>query len=125
MRSSPPNSFLCGASQHYVHVPFLAKWISSWPFVRLELETDSFVLRPPRFLRWSGRGKRLRYQEVAEAWIDSKFPPSIRLRLTDLSQGTLEITTPNEGVLKLADRLQKHGVSLREPTGFTHRFLGD
>ncbi len=123
MRSNPPNSFLCGASQNYVHVPFLTKWFFTWPFVRLELETDSFVLGPPRFLRWSRRGKRLRYEEVAEAWIGSKFPPLIRLRLTDLSRGTLEITTLNEGVLELADRLQKHGVSLREPTGFAHRFF--
>jgi hypothetical protein len=124
MRSNPPDSFLCGAGRQYVHVPLLAKWFCTWPFVRLELETDSFLLGAPRFLRWSRRRKRFRYEEVAEAWIGSKFPPSIRLRLTDSSQGTLEITTLNEGVLELADRLEKKGVPLREPSGFAHRFLG-
>ena len=82
--------------------------------MRLDLEPDIFVLRPLGFLRWFRRPIQTRYEAVAEASLRTEFPPNIRLHLTNVSEGTIWITTPNEGVLKLADRLEERGVPLRD-----------
>jgi hypothetical protein len=46
--------------------------------------------------------------------VRSEFPPHIRIRLIDPSSGVIWITTPNEGALKLADRLEQLGVAVRD-----------
>jgi hypothetical protein len=102
--------YRCGVNQGYATIPFFAKWSFTWPFMHLELGPDAFVLRPVRFLRFLRKPLRLQYEAVTDAAVRSKFPPYIRLHLADPSEGVLKITTPNEGALALADRLDAFGV---------------
>jgi hypothetical protein len=77
--------------------------------MRLELEPEIFVLRLVRPLHWIAP-TRLRYAEVAEAQVQTAWVPWIRLRLGDPSRGDIVVTTRNDGVIKLAERLEEHGV---------------
>jgi hypothetical protein len=106
-------SFACGVSQRYASVRFLGRGAASWPFARLVLEEDAFVFGfRPFFLAW-GRPSRVRYEAVSAAGFRGAFPPHIWIRLADPSKGVIWITTPNEGVVKLADRLEQRGVPVR------------
>jgi hypothetical protein len=98
----------------YASVLFFSKGGASWPFVRLCLEEDTFDLRLWRVFPPWGYPGRIRYEAVAEAGLRSEFPPHIRIRLTDPSKGVIWITTPNEGAVKLADRLEQRGVLVRD-----------
>ena len=107
-------TFRCGAAEGYMTVPFLSEWGFSWPFMHLDLRGDSFVLRPVWFLHWLKKSVQIRYEAVADASVRSEFPPHIRMHLADPSTGRLDITTPNEGALTLAARLEAIGVPVRE-----------
>jgi len=105
----PSESFTCGVNKRYASIPFLSRGGgSSWPLMRLELEPEIFVLRLVRPLHWIAP-TRLRYEEVAEAEL-LMGALRIRLRLTDPSRGQIFVSTLNDGVVKLAERLEKHGV---------------
>jgi hypothetical protein len=114
MASQPSESFRCGFYQQYASLRFLSRGGATWPFVRLCLEEDAFVLKLWRFLPPWGFPSRIRYNTVAKASVRSEFPPHIRIRLIDPSSGVIWITTPNEGALKLADRLEQLGVAVRD-----------
>ena len=106
-------TFLCGANQRYARVPRLSRWIVSWPFLRLELAADAFVLRPVRALAWVGT-RRFAYAEVAEAWlVRGRGYARIRVRLSDDGEGILSVTTLNDGARELAERLRAAGVDVR------------
>ena len=77
--------------------------------MRLELEPEIFVLRLVRPLHWVAP-TRLRYEEIADAQLDTGSAPRIHLRLADPSPGDIFVTTPNDGVIRLAQRLEEHGV---------------
>ena len=114
----PPASYLCGAEQRYVRVPQLSKWVFTWPFMRLDLEPDAFVLRPLVLLRWMRRPARRGYDDVVEARLRTRRRYSrIYLRLADDSEGILSITTLNEGVVQLAQRLEERRIPLRRKIG--------
>ena len=103
-------SFTCGVDKRYARIPFLSRGGgSSWPLMRLELEPEIFVLCLLRPLHWIAP-TRLRYEEVAEAQVHTEWAPWIRLHLADPSRGDIVVTTPNDGVIKLAERLEEHGV---------------
>jgi hypothetical protein len=113
MTSQPTESFRCGFVQKYASVRFFSMGAASWPFARFRLEEDAFAFTFwPFFMAWGP--SRIRYEAVAEASFRSKFPPHIRIRLADPSKGVISITTPNEGALKLADRLEQRGVRIRD-----------
>ena len=79
----------------------------------LDLESERFVLRLVRPLGWIAP-TRLRYEEVAEAQLRmGSGTPSIRLRLTDPSRGLIRVITPNDGVIRLAERLDERGVRVQ------------
>jgi hypothetical protein len=111
MTSPTPNSWLCGAGQTYTRVSSLTKWHFDWPFMRLELGPETFVLRPVRVLSWMRKPLQIRYDAVEEA---DTYWSRTRLRLADANEGIIGIATPNEGVLRLADRLKAVGVPVRE-----------
>ncbi len=113
MTSEVRDTFRCGVNQGYTTVPFFSKWSFTCPFMNLELDPDVFVLRPVRFFRWFRKPLRIRYEAVSDASVSSDFPPHIRLRLADAGQGVIHITSPNEGVLDLANRLEVSGVPVR------------
>jgi hypothetical protein len=78
----------------------------------LDFEPERFVLHLLRPLGWIAP-TRLRYEEVAEALLRMEVAPSIRLRLTDPSRGLIRVIAPNDGAIRLAERLKERGVRVR------------
>jgi hypothetical protein len=109
--SKASESFQCVVDYHFARIPFFTKGGGSlWPFMRLDLEQEEFVFRQVRAQRWAGRPKRLRYEDVAEAQLHTEWVPWIRLHLADPSRGDIFVHTRNDGVIKLAERLEQHDV---------------
>jgi hypothetical protein len=118
MAAQPTESFRCGFAQRYASLPIFANGGASWPFVRLHLEEEAFVLGLWRFFPNWGLPSRIPYNAIAEAGIRTAFPPRIRIRLNDPSRGLIRITTLDDGAVKLAGRLEQQGVHVCDEADF-------
>ena len=118
MATQPAESFRCGFAQRYASLPSFANGGASWPFVRLHLEEEAFVLGLWRFFPSWGLPSRIRYNAIAEAGLRTAFPPRIRIRLNDPGKGLIRITTLDDGAVKLAGRLEQRGVRVYDEADF-------
>jgi hypothetical protein len=118
MATQPTESFRCGFAQRYASPPLFANGGASWPFVRLHLEEEAFVLGLWRFFPSWGLPSRIRYNAIAEAGLRTAFPPRIRIRLNDPGKGLIRITTLDDGAVKLAGRLKQLGVRVCDEADF-------